>query len=208
MEDLGSMLIYKIHNKINNKIYIGLTTHLTLDKRKKQHLSKRKKGKNSLIALAISKYGPENFNFDIIEICNNKEDLVIQEKYWIKYYNSFNRNFGYNLTNGGDGCKLTNGYSFTEEHKRKLSEATKGSKRHTVSHSFETKLKISASKKGKITDYCKQVSKKIVCITNNIVYDSIEEAARKNNVYPQNILKVCKGLRKTTGNLKFKFYNE
>lgn len=50
---------------------------------------------------AIRKYGIENFDFVIIELCK-PEDLNDKEIYWIKYYNSYEDvNKGYNLTPGG-----------------------------------------------------------------------------------------------------------
>lgn len=65
--------IYKITNKINNKLYIG-QTHNTIEKRWKEHIqvSNRYKKTNLddkyafAIHKAIAKYGVENFDFDII----------------------------------------------------------------------------------------------------------------------------------------------
>ncbi len=86
--------IYKITNKINGKVYIGQSIHI--EKRWKEHIFDNRK--NSLIHLAIIKYGKENFSFEVIEECNQKE-LNQKEQYWIKKYNSFEN--GYNLTRGG-----------------------------------------------------------------------------------------------------------
>jgi hypothetical protein len=57
----------------------------------------------------MRKYGIENFSFTIIEECSI-EDLDNKEKYWIAYYNSTDKNKGYNRTEGGsDGvhCSLS-----------------------------------------------------------------------------------------------------
>ena len=59
------------------------------------------------------KYGIENFSFEVIEECE-KEKLNDREIYWISFYNSNNKNNGYNLTNGGEHCALTN-IKLTEE---------------------------------------------------------------------------------------------
>lgn len=40
-----------------------------------------------------------------------------REKYWIKYYNSTDRDYGYNLTDGGEGHS---GYCFTDEQRDNL----------------------------------------------------------------------------------------
>ena len=48
-------------------------------------------------------------------------------------------------------------------------------------------------------------SRSVKCINNNKNYQSAHEAARDLNLHYQNILKVCHGLRKTSGGLKFVF---
>ena len=53
---------------------------------------------------AIKKYGKSNFTVEVIEEIDSA-NLNDRERYWIKYYNSYNN--GYNSTKGGqDGCKL------------------------------------------------------------------------------------------------------
>lgn len=85
--------IYKITNKLNNKVYIGQSNNI--QRRFEEH---KYQEKNSAIHNAIKKYGLENFNFEIIEECS-LEELDEKEIFWIKYYNSFED--GYNLTLGG-----------------------------------------------------------------------------------------------------------
>ena len=91
--------IYKITNKINNKIYIG-KTEFSIEKRWAEHCrdSKKKEEKNRPLYRAFNKYGIENFKIELIEETNNPEE---KEKYWIEYYGSFKN--GYNATMGGDG---------------------------------------------------------------------------------------------------------
>lgn len=92
--------IYKITNKINNKVYIGQTI-TTVEHRWKGHLQAWK-GNRHCQALydAFDKYGIDNFIVETIEKCDI-EELDDREKYWIQYYDSYNN--GYNLTVGGDG---------------------------------------------------------------------------------------------------------
>lgn len=86
--------IYKITNKLNNKAYIGQSIHI--EERWKEHIW----GKgNQPLHIDIAKYGIENFNFEIIELCS-KDQLLEKEKYWIKYFNTYPN--GYNLNDGGD----------------------------------------------------------------------------------------------------------
>jgi len=86
------MVIYEIKNKINGKVYIG------------QHSSNELNsyyGSGKLIKYAINKYGIENFERTILEICSTKDELNEREKYWIKEKSSIIN--GYNLTDGGTG---------------------------------------------------------------------------------------------------------
>lgn len=63
------MKIYKIVNKINNKIYIGKTNDI--QKRIKRHLRSVKNKINRYLYVAINHYGWENFDAEIIEECTD-----------------------------------------------------------------------------------------------------------------------------------------
>lgn len=92
--------IYKITNKINNKVYIGQSKDIY--KRWIQHKTQldREVKENSHFQNAWNKYGKENFRFKVIEKCH-EDDLNNREIYWINEYNSFDSNYGYNKTTGG-----------------------------------------------------------------------------------------------------------
>jgi group I intron endonuclease len=149
--------IYKITNKFNNKIYIGRSKDPF--SRFKKHIavanSNPKKGFNAIHG-AIKKYGKENFIYEIIETCN-VEDSGDREIYWIAYFKSNEKQFGYNLTIGGDGVvglneenklkliKSMTGRKHSEAHKKKISES--GLKRN-FHHSKENMKKFSEDKLG------------------------------------------------------------
>jgi group I intron endonuclease len=82
----------------------------------------------------MQKHGIENFVFEVIEECID-DSINEREIYWIAYFDSTNRNNGYNLSRGGEEIK--------EETRRKLSEALKGNK-HCVGRvvSEETRKKL------------------------------------------------------------------
>ena len=97
------MLIYKVTNNVNNKVYIGMTT-LTLDERKYEHFKKfRQKSRGQAFYAALHKYGWENFSWEVIETVKNREDLVLMEEMYIDHYKSTSKCNGYNMTSGGDG---------------------------------------------------------------------------------------------------------
>ncbi len=91
--------LYKITNSINDKIYIGVTSRPT--DRKKVHFYNRSQKARSLIKNAIDKYGPENFNFEII--CTGHRDYIYDlEVKAIQTYSTISPN-GYNIKPGGEG---------------------------------------------------------------------------------------------------------
>lgn len=92
--------IYKITNLITSESYIGQSVNI--ERRFKEHCTSKDK---CVIHIAINKYGKENFSFDIIEICEQKE-LNEKEIYWIKYYNTYYK--GYNETLGGQTFSIIN----------------------------------------------------------------------------------------------------
>jgi len=158
------MQIYKITNKINNKIYIGKDTTNNPDYF----------GSGCLIVKSIEKNGVENFTKEIIEICDSNETLCDREKYWIEFFNSNNLEIGYNISGGGDGGdtftnnpnidnikkKISNtmkGRTFSEEHRNNLSKnhmSTKYKKGKTYeeiygkerAEEYKNKLKLSRQK--------------------------------------------------------------
>jgi group I intron endonuclease len=74
--------IYKITNKINNNYYIG--SSIDINNRWKNHIKAVKNNSSYPIHRAIRKYGVENFNFEIIELCDknellHKEQLLLDE---------------------------------------------------------------------------------------------------------------------------------
>lgn len=101
VKDLQSnmMGIYKI-NYPNGKIYIGLSCDI------KRRMWEHNNINNAKFPcdLAIKKYGKIQ-EIEILEFVNDKNLLKEKECYWIKYYQSNDKNKGYNLTPGGDNSE-------------------------------------------------------------------------------------------------------
>ena len=133
------MIIYKVTNKVNGKIYIGQTTK-NLEYRRKKHEGQINCKKRMVFHRAIVKYGKENFQWETICEASNREELDVLEVFYIKQYESFGKN-GYNMTEGGNSGRRGKA---TEETKKKLSLAHMGNK-----HSKETCDKMSKTRKGK-----------------------------------------------------------
>lgn len=121
--------IYRIVNTNNEKCYIGKSEDI--GSRIRNHIRTLRGGynKNKHLQNAYSHYDRGTFYVEILETLDQDEDINEREKYWIKQFNSSDREFGYNRTLGGDGG---NGYvqCMTDEeiveHNRKMSEIRTG----------------------------------------------------------------------------------
>jgi len=116
------MIIYKITNKENGKIYIGQTVK-TARHRFNYHF--RNKNLNG-ISGALTKYGKYNFILETIDEADTKEELDKKEIYWINYYDTLNKDKGYNLIEGGGQYNKNHEYKkgskHSEETRKKMSE--------------------------------------------------------------------------------------
>lgn len=131
------MIIYKIENKINSKIYIGQTKGEIKDRLSGHILS------SYPIGNALRKYGLQSFDISIIDTAISKEVLNEKEIYWIRFYNCKVPN-GYNLADGGGGA---NGYKHSEEAKQRIGEKAIGRNVGRVC-TEKTKNKLSETNKG------------------------------------------------------------
>lgn len=113
------MLIYKVTNLINNKVYIGQTTN-SLDYRKSQHYrdTKRKNRTLTYFNRALVKYSPNDFTWEILIECSTIEKLNELEQHYINFYQSTDRDKGYNRKLGG------NNHLLHSETKKLISESS------------------------------------------------------------------------------------
>lgn len=222
--------IYKLTSP-NGKIYIGQTIN---KKQRKYHYNSKNFKQQVKLWNNVNYYdwNPAE-TYEIIEVCLcgfEKEIINEREQYWIEYYDSFKN--GLNCNNGGHGnlghkhskesrlkmSESKKGVKHPEWRNKQKSEYTKGRKHSDKSKrkmsevklknmNNETKLKISKGLKGNKNGLGnKGTPKKVICITNGIIYNSIKEASDKLDLHQSNIVSVCKGKYKQTGGYKFKYY--
>lgn len=97
--------IYKIENMYNNKVYIGQSNNIK--DRWRRHRNSMKLSELPLYK-SMRKYGIDTFKFEILEECSI-DALNEREIFYIDYYSSYLREYGYNLSMGGHigvFCKL------------------------------------------------------------------------------------------------------
>ena len=199
--------IYKIRNKIDNKIYVGQTIQ-DVEARWKDHL---KKGSNCrYLKSAINKYGLDNFEFKLVCITfdNQLDDMEIK---YIEQYNSLVPN-GYNLRLGGNSGR------HNAETKQKISESLKNRykngliclNKHRLGKPLSeiTKKKISESLKGQHRSQ-ETINKWIISRRKNKIiqfdmegnrlnsFNSCKEAAEYIGTSKSSICNCCNGKIKT-----------
>lgn len=111
--------VYMHTNKINGKKYVGITSRKPENR---WHINGTGYSGQSCFWNAIQKYGWDNFKHEILLMGETFEYACLVERCLIKHYKTYDRQYGYNLTLGGEGSCLT------EEQKKVLSERMKGEK--------------------------------------------------------------------------------
>lgn len=135
--------------------------------------------KTQYFAKAIKKYGWDNIKHEILFTNLTKEEAEQKEIELIAYYDTTNHDKGYNIAKGGHG---TLGVVASEETRKKLS----------ISH-----------KLGK-----RPRAIPIICLTTNIIYSSIGEAAERTGCSKSCIRDCLIGRKKQTGGLQFDYVLE
>jgi len=156
--NFNSTGIYKITNIINGKFYIG--SAISFRTRYNQHLSKLnlKKHHNKHLQYSYEKYGADNFEFSIIELCK-KEEIYFREQYYLdNLYPEYNMQLKSGIWRGNHVVKnkggFKKGYKPSEETlKRKAVKRRKleGIKRKSPStpRSIESRKKIGDKLRGR-----------------------------------------------------------
>lgn len=142
--------IYLITNNINNKKYIGQTWY-PLERRLSQHTSQKKRG-CPLLSKAINKYGKEAFTIESLIRFNTPTQADFLETYFISFYCSADLQYGYNLTDGGQGGRP----SMSPEMRQKISQSKMGQKQ-----SLQTKVKISIANKQSLNNLSTESQKRL-----------------------------------------------
>ena len=218
--------VYQHKNKINGKIYIGITSQKPEDRWGSQGCNYKS---SPHFYSAIQKYGWNNFEHNILFTGLTKEQACLKEQELIKEYDLMNREFGYNSTSGGDifvmneetkqkisqammGNKNGLGHPCSEEKKKKISEAQKGrkfTKEHKQKLSEAAKNRhVPCSEDKKQTLKEKSHKKPVYCEELDKVFESVQECGRQLGIPATNISKLCNGRGKILKGYHLRYYND
>ena len=143
--------VYMHKNKINGKMYIGITSR-SPEIRWGNNGSQYTSVKNPCFYNAIQKYGWDNFEHIILFQNLTEKEAKLKERELISEYHTcvYDENkMGYNMTFGGEGLL---GHVASEETRRKMSESKRGENNPFYGRHFseESKKKLSDALKGKM----------------------------------------------------------
>jgi group I intron endonuclease len=178
IEQQDKFVVYKHTNKINGKVYIGITYRKDPKKRWSSGWGYTYK-RSCYFSNAIKKYGWKNFNHEILFTGLTKEEAHNKEIELIAYYRQLLgvKNV-YNQKDGGQG-----GGKASEELKNKMREARSKLDRKLINK------KISESRKTKVIN-----------IETKEIFESGQQAAEKYGIAPTDIAGCCIGRIRTAQN--------
>lgn len=188
VENQNCWAVY-MHIFPNDKKYIGIT------KKKPEERWNNGNGykSQSLMWKAIQKYGWNNITHKILYNNLSKEDAIAKEIELIYFYKTTNREFGYNITIGGEG---TSGVS------RSGSDAYWYGKQLSREHKQKVKENHADFNGGKHPR-----AKPVYCIELHMYFDCIRDAERKLGISCSHISACCKGKRNVAGGYHWVYAN-
>lgn len=231
-------IVYRATNKINGKMYIGITCR-KLKERIWQHKHESEKldspTYNTPFKRAIRKYGIDNFNFEILEENLNQLEASKKEIYYIKKFNTYcnyiNSN-GYNASSGGEfSCgrpkdRVVQMDKITGE-KIEIYESISQAEKEVCQGIFECIYKINQTAGNSCwlleKDYLKMTKKQrkdyvnILCrniiqfdLNGNIIkiFDGPKTASLELKISEGNISMVLSKQRCSTGGYTFMYYED
>ena len=193
---MKSYTVYR-HISPSGKVYIGITCM------KPEYRWNHGKGYREIdqpvFSRAIKKYGWDNITHEILYSGLTERDAKNLEINLIKQYKSLG--LSYNITDGGDGFRGAThmkGRKASEETKRKMREARKGTNRGSANPMYG-RTNPAYGKFGKEHPASKKVYQ--YDLLGNFIkeWDCLSDAQRHLNILVTHITACCNGRQKTAG---------
>lgn len=222
-------------NRVNGKRYVGMSRNVR--RRFVEHKAHRKNSSCRSIALAMCKYGVENFDLVILQECELTM-LCERERFWIaKLKPEYNRNSG-GMGNGGHALSDETRKQLSEHGKRQWANKTEQQRRGIISNNLTgplpghfvlsgTRQKISLKLRGRkwspeLRAKMEAIdrtfmrgnghgNKAVVQVLNGLegwIFCSVKAAAEECGIHPGGISACLKSRQTTAGGFSWKYFNE
>ena len=200
----NNWVLYIHRNKLNGKIYIGITSNLKPERRWNNGNGYKA---NPHFYSAILEYGWDNFEHNILMRDMTGQQAKHLEKEFIRIMNATDNAVGYDMTTGGDG---TCGVHPSDETRRKLSECRR---RENLSEYTRAKRSESLRNRKLSEEHKKKIgignSKPIEMrdTNGNLInqFRSAIDAEISTGISHSHISQCCNGQRATSGGYKWNF---
>lgn len=199
--------IYKIINRINNKIYIGSTYNIVKRKNIHIYLLKNNKHHSILLQRAFNKYGESNFKFEILETVEDRSKLIEREQYYLDtllFASENNDNFklrGYNISRIASVVSTNKGRKKPVGFGELVSKRQLGSKRTLEQNKQNSLRQIGITKIKKFKPVVK------LTLSGEFIeeFKSILEASNYTNTSYSGIGECCRGNFNNSGGFKWMY---
>lgn len=223
--------VYKHTNKKNGKIYIGITGRKPEERWENGHGYYGQPFYNAILKYGWDNFEHDILFTDLMESEAKEKEIELIEEY--KSSNSkygYNASIGGESANGmvhteetkekircslkgrvspmkgrhwnGERAGENNpfyGKTHTEETKKKMKKSYK------CSITQESREKMSKNRKGKASGSSNHKSRSVICVNTGKVYKTMKEAAEDTGANQCKIIDVCRGARKTTAGMMWKY---
>lgn len=177
---------------MNGKAYIGFDSNWPA--RKAVHICEAITRQNKQYPLyrAISKYGKENFKWEILYQSEDRDHTlnVMENKMIIEHNTHYKDGHGYNMTYGGEGAL---GWIPSEETKKKISRSNKGKMAWNKGKPSPWTSERNKNQKGTKRPKFRKTYKITDPHNNTIIVNGITEFCEKHNLDPSMMCAVAKG---------------
>lgn len=193
---MAEYVVYIHQNKINGKRYIGITNNTT-----RRWCKRGARYENCpRFAAAIKKYGWDNFHHVVVVKGLTLEEANVLEQFFIRKYRTNEKEFGYNMTRGGQNAPTMTGKHHSSETRKKMHDAALG---RVISE--EQKRHHSEVMKGRMVGSKNHKSRAVRCIETGEVFETQRAAAEAKGVLQSKISLCCQGKSNQTHGLRWEY---
>lgn len=200
-----------VHTSPSGKYYVGMTGQ---DVKSRWHGGAGYRGQIYFYH-AIQKYGWDNFEHEVVASHLTKEEAANFEKLLIRELKQNDPQFGYNITDGGEGHTGISGEKnpmwgkhHTEEARKKIAEAGLGKKAWNKGQHHTDEVKQKMQQVWKDTHVKNAKCRKVQCIETGEIFDQAAEATNHYGLNKCAVANAAASGSTTTNGYHWKYLTE